>query len=1562
VSDPALVVSDPVPAQRWPLSAAQRGVWLGHQLDRTQCAFNIAEYYDVTGPVQAGALGRACRQAIAETDALRTRFADGDSGTWQILDSDVPSELQLADFRAAADPGQAAHEWMRTDLGHPVDLNKSGLYAMALLRLSEDRYFWYQRCHHLILDHTGFRLVRQRIAEHYAAILAGRTAGLAAPPPLAVLLEEDARYLDSSEFGEDRDYWRDRCAALPPAIRLGQPGADAPGDEVCRAAAVLDAADAGRLSEAAADAGVWRSALLVAAAAAYCHRLTGLDDVVLGLVMAGRVSAETAKVPGMTVNVVPLRLTVAAGLSFTELISAAADEIFDALEHQRYPGENLRADLGLRPGEALFGPVVNVVSFSGELALAGCRVSGHLLSRGPAADCEFTISDRGDGGLAIDLDANAGRYSEAVNQAQCERFTRYLAALAADPEQGVDEAGLLTEAERRQVLVDWNEPGAVSGPARTLAGLFAAQAARAPGAVAVVCGPDELSYAELNAAAGQLARLLVARGAGPGRIVGLLLERSADLVVAVLAVVKAGAAYLPVDPGYPASRVEFMVNDTRPACVVTTAGLAGRLPESAPVLELDDPAAAAELADLGESASRAEPSSPQDPAYVIYTSGSTGAPKGVVVTQGNLTALLAAGERRFGFGPADVWLLFHSYTFDFSVWEMWGALASGGRLVIPSHLDTRSPDRVLTLAAEQGVTVLNQTPSAFYQFMRAEADDPAAARRLAVRLVIFGGEELNPGRLAGWFQRHGPGGPELVNMYGITETTVHVTHAVLDSASGEPASVIGRPLPGVRVFVLNRQLRPVPPGLVGELYVAGSGVARGYAGRAALTGERFVACPFGPPGMRMYRTGDLGWWQPDGALVFAGRADDQVKVRGFRVEPGEIAAVLAGHPGVAECAVVVREDVPGDRRLTGYVVPADGLAETGLELRRWLAGRLPEFMVPSAIAVLGALPLTPHGKLDKAALPVPAPAAVPGENERGPRDAAEEVLRGLFAEVLGIRPDQVGTGQGFFELGGDSILAIQLVSRARRAGLAIAMADVFERQTAAALAGVARTAGNGAAPGAAPAAGSGVGAVPLTPIMAWLREQGGPVRKASQSVLVQVPAELGRDRLAGALQAVLDQHDALRLRLGRRGSDWELAIAPVGSIAAGDCVRRADIGGLAEQTQRDLIAALGAAARGRLDPVAGVNVQAVWFDRGPAEPGLLLLAIHHLAVDGVSWRILLPDLAAAWTAVADGREVALEPAGTSLRWWAAQLAAAAIEPGLAERELAFWQATLADPAPLVGVRPPGLAAGLRSLTVSLPAEVTGSVLTGAPAAFRGRVNDVLLAALAAAVARWRPGHGGDGGPAVLVDVEGHGREDGLVAGADLSRTVGWFTSLFPVRLDPGAVDWPGLCGGGPAAGLLVKQVKEQLRAIPGHGMGYGLLRYLNPRTGPVLAGLARPQLGFNYLGRFGSGGQTSGGKTLGDWELVPEPAALGRGTALTHVVELDAVTMDSAAGPVLHATWSWAGELLSDDDAAGLAEAWFAALRGIAAYTDGGGGGWTPSDVPLVGITQDELDELEAGM
>ena len=1559
--------------RRWPLSAAQRGVWLGHELDSTSAAFNIAGYYEITGPLDARVLAQACDTVIKEAGALRIRFVD-DGDVWQVMDDDVPAHLEIVDLTGSQDADSSARVWMRADLGKPADLRRGALFSMALLTLPAGRHIWYQRCHHISVDHLGFGLIRKRIADHYSAIMAGKTTSTLPPmPPLSVLLEQDQRYAAGQDLADDQRYWRRRCAGLPPPIRLGRAVPEQSRTGIWRAATAIGADGAQQVRRSAEQSGAWPAALAVAAVAAYCHTLTGVSDVVLGLVVAGRHSAQAAQVPGMTVNIVPLRLDVTGQMTFGELIAQVGSEIWDAIEHQRYPGELLRAELpGRDRAEPLFGPVVNIVSFGDEPELYGCELAGHLMSRGPVADSEFSVVDSHDGGLSVEVEASAGRYDHEEAVAHCRRFAGYLTELAADPSRQVAEVDVLGEAERRQVLAEWSGAGTalprtpgLSTGLSTLTGLFAESAARDPGAVAVEFGDRRLGYGELDAASSRLARLLLERGAGPERVVALLLDRSADLVTAVLGVLKAGAAYLPIDPGYPQARVRFVLADAEPVCMVVTADLAARAPADAtvPLVVLDDPAVAAELAGCGagpvSDAERGAALLPEHPAYVLYTSGSTGVPKGVIVPHRNVVSLLAAGKRLLGLRADDVWLLFHSFTFDFSVWEMWGALSSGGRLVLVPYLDSRSPDRALRLLADAGVTILNQTPSAFYQLARQEQDssEQDSEGGLAVRRVVFGGEALDPRRLGGWFARHGDRDPALVNMYGITETTVHVTWAEVDPADRD--SIIGRPLDGVGVFVLDARLRPVPAGVVGELYVTGWGLARGYLGRPGLTAERFVACPFGPAGKRMYRTGDLARWTAKGAgeaggarLVFAGRADDQVKVRGFRVELGEVEAVLGSHPAVDQVAVTVRQDGPFDRRLAAYVVPvaeADGAA-----LREWLARRLPSFMVPSAVVTVDELPLTVNGKVDRAALPAPgARSRPPGGRE--PRGPVEEMLCAVFADMLGLR--QVGVDEGFFELGGDSILAIGLVSRARQAGLVISVRDVFEQRSVAALARVGLAVPDADGDAGLSAGEDGIGIVPVTPMMGWLAELGGLAADRlapdyRQSVLVRVPAGAGLDALASTFQALADRHDMLRARARREEGRWRLEVLPAGAVRASGWLRRVDVASLNTAARREAVVAADAAATARLDPVAGVMAQAVWFDAGPAERGWLLIVIHHLVVDGVSWRILLPDLASAW------QGARLEPVPVSFRRWAGRLAAASAEPELAARELPVWREVLAGPDPALGGRrlDPETDHPLTqaSLAVQVPAHVTAGLLADVPAAFHAGVNDALLAGLAVAVGWWRRRHGWSDGTTVLADVEGHGRDEYLLPGADLSRTVGWFTSMYPVRLDPGAVDWGQVCAGRADAGVAVKRVKEQLRAIPGHGTGFGLLRYLNPRTGPELAALGSAQIGFNYLGRFASAG--------GDWEMAPEPGALGGGgtIGLAHAVEVDAVAVDHGQGLVIEATWSWAGALLTEHQVTELAHAWTAALGGINSHVAAGGGGRTPSDLSLLNLTQEDLDGLES--
>ncbi|WP_194292151.1 non-ribosomal peptide synthetase, partial [Streptomyces jumonjinensis] len=1174
--------------------------------------------------------------------------------------------------------------------------------------------------------------------------------------------------------------------------------------------------------------------------------------------------------------------------------------------------------------------------------------------------------------MRFKLDYRPDMFDRDTAESIFQHVVRVLEQIAAGPAVRVSDIEVLGQAERSRVVEGWN---ATARPvsAGSVLEAFEGWADRSPGGVAVRCGSDAVSYGELEKRANRLARYLVGIGVGGECLVGLCLPRGVDMVVAELAVWKAGAAFVPLDPEYPADRLAFMVADSGARVVLGSGSTLADVPV--------DGARVVLLNEVGEEIA-AEPTDapgrvivPDQLAYVIYTSGSTGRPKGVAVAHGGVANLADAMRPVLGMGDGTVMLQFASFGFDGAVLDVAVTLAAGGTLAIASAEERTEPGALAEMIRSAGVEAASVVPSVLRVL------DPAAVP--GVRNWVLGGEWLTADLASRWVP-----GARVWNTYGPTEATVMATVGAVDEgidAKDEPPA-IGRPLGNVRTYVLDGFLRPVPPGVSGELYVAGPGLARGYLGRPGLTAERFVACPF-LPAERMYRTGDLARWTPEGQLAFAGRADDQVKLRGFRVEPGEVEAVLAGHGSVSQVAVVAREDRPGEKRLVAYVVPgehgassgdgadgadsvagvggvngADGTAGVGgldtEALREFAGTRLPEYMVPSAVVVLAALPLTVNGKLDRAALPVPDVAVRGG---RDPETPAEAVLCGLFAEALGL--ERVSAEDSFFALGGDSILSMMLVSGARRAGLAITARQVFEHRTPAALALVAAPSGDTAVGGGDP----GVGGIPLTPVMHELidRVGAGQVGQVVQSAVVAAPPGLRLETLTDAVRAVVDHHDVLRARL-ETGPERRLVVSGPGTVPAGSWVRRVDV--TADDLPRT-VAEQTAAAVGRLDPAAGVMAQLVWLDPGPDAAGRLLVVIDHLVMDAVSWRVLLPDLEEACTAVAAGRKPALEPVPTSFRHWARALAEQA---GGAERvaELPEWKRLLQGPDPLLTARPVDperdVAATVRRVSVTVPAEMTSALLTGVPAAFHAGVDEVLLTGLAAAVAEWADA--GDPAGGFLVDVEGHGRV-ALTEGMDLSRTVGWFTAAHPVRLDAGTSDGSGaseagagasaadeIRSGGPAAGAAVKRVKEQLRAVPGDGLGYGLLRRLNPETAPELAALPAAQIGFTYLGRIP--GATAGSPADGN----PEPTgAPGDGRfPVTHPLEVVGVVHDLAEGPRLTLTLAWPERLLEETAARRLVEGWAAMLTGLVTHTaDPTAGGHTPSDFPLVALDQPQIEKLE---
>ncbi|AOJ72545.1 MULTISPECIES: non-ribosomal peptide synthetase [Burkholderia] len=1030
-----------------PLLPAQQEIWFAEQLAPGTSAYNTAAYLDIDGPIDAGRFDATVRRLVAETECLRVAFAERGSIPVQIARARDDRDVVHLDFGFADDPHEAAEAWMAADRVRPTDLTRDPPFRFALLRVAPDRFYWYLFFHHIVIDGFGISLLIRRGAEIYTALAAGETP---APTPfgtLADLLRIDAAYRASPSFALDREYWSARLAGRPSPASLASdanPGEFSPLGRFRREWEHLSA-DTSRALRALAQAeGTGVPQLMIALAAAYLHRALGQDEIVVGMSATARTGPDLRKTPGMCANVLPLRFAFDAATSLRAVARQAAREVRQALRHARYRSVELFRD-AQQKGEStrLFAHVVNVMTFDLDAHFAGHRARFRHLSAGPVDDFSWTVyAHGGDEELCIAFDANAAQYGDDELGRHRERFVRLIEAAVAEPARPVATIALTSAAERHRILHDWN--AVVTAPTGTVPAAFEQQAAATPDAIALTFGTQHLSYATLNARANRIAHRLIALGVGPGAIAAVCVPRSAELIVALLAILKAGAAYLPLDPDYPPERLAFMLADARPAATLTTAALAARVGGGGDVLYVDSPAendASPAAAHDPADGDRLRPLLASDPAYVIYTSGSTGKPKGVVVPHANVIRLLTSTDRWFGFGADDVWTLFHSCAFDFSVWECWGALLRGGRLVIVPFPVSRSPVEFLSLLARERVTVLNQTPSAFQQLMQADRDDPALGRSLRLRYVIFGGEALDMRKLDDWYARHAENAPQLINMYGITETTVHVSYLELTRRmAAEPAhSLIGSKIPDLRLYVLDGALNPVPPGVTGEIYVAGAGLALGYLRRPGLTAQRFVADPFGAPGARMYRSGDLARWRADGTLDFIGRQDDQIKIRGFRVELGEIAHALMRHESIAQAEAVVREDRPGEKRLVAYVVAAAGFSAQPQALREDLSRHLPEHMVPSAIVALDALPLTPNGKLDRRALPAPVFSS---HGTRTPAGEQERALCVLLADILGV--DTIGPDDNFFEMGGDSLAAMRVINRVRATfGVKLSIRDLF---------------------------------------------------------------------------------------------------------------------------------------------------------------------------------------------------------------------------------------------------------------------------------------------------------------------------------------------------------------------------------------------------------------------------------------------------------------------------------------------------------------------------------------
>ncbi|MGH4010207.1 MAG: amino acid adenylation domain-containing protein, partial [Pseudonocardiaceae bacterium] len=1384
-----------VPADRnepLPLSFGQQRLWFLNEF-QPGGEYNSGLALRLRGRLQVPALTAAVRQLVARHESLRTTFDEVDGKATQVVHPPVDLAVPVVELPGATDA--ALDEVLSTEHRRPFDLRRGPLLRVLLVRLASGddgdggEHVLLLAAHHIVTDGASMDLLVEELGALYTAASQERQADLPAlPVHYADFASWQRNRLSGPALEQESDgdlgYWNRQLSGISP---LELP-ADRPRPQVRTSAGavaefVVPAEVAARLGELARGQDTTLFTVLVAAWQVLLARWSGQDDIAVGTVVSGRNRPELQRLVGFFVNTLVLRAPVNRTQAFTEFVGTVRQTVLDALAHQELPFEKL-VNAVQAERDASRNPLFDVMVLMHDeqrtpQTFAGLRVETVGISGHTAIfdiTCEFQMVA---GQLRGTLTYNTDLFDGVTIGRMVEQLSVLLAGVAADPSRQLGLLPVLAAQERDRVLSEWNDTGR-EVPAATLPEVFTAAVARTPQAPAVISEAGVLSYQQLAVRVNRLARVLITRGAGPERIVALVLPRSVDIVVAQLAVVTAGAAFVPIDPDYPGERIDFMLADADPVVVLTFAENVDQLQRcprygDTETVVLDDPALGAELAAADatgvDDEHRAGPLLLAHPAYVIFTSGSSGRPKAVVVSHAGLASFAAAQTEHFEVRPGDRVLQFSSPSFDASVLELCLALPAGAAMVVPP------PGRLL---AEQLAEVLRSQrishalipPAAL-----ATLPTSAAATLPALRCLIVGGEACPAELVARWAP-----GRTMINAYGPTESTVVAAWSrPLTAGAAVP---IGTPIANTQVYVLDRQLQPVGVGVTGELYIAGAGLARGYLGRPGLTATRFVANPFAGAGTRMYRSGDLVRWTVAGQLEFIGRADEQVKIRGYRVELGEVESALLTHPDIAQAAVTLASH-DGRPYLVAYLVAAGSASAPTIEALREFAGRaLPDYMLPSAVTVLPALPLTSSGKIDRRALPAAEHRPALTAGYVAPHTPVQCQLADIWARVLGA--ERIGLHDNFFELGGDSILSIQVVSRARHAGLHLSSKDIFLHQTIAVLAplvGALDVPSDQPPPVDGPA--------PLNPVQRWFFSRYGALRHFTMSMLLELAEDLDSDALQTAVEAVVARHDALRSRFAHvDGQWWQQAVPAVTSAV----LERHDLSGLAEPEQQAAVEAAAAAARSDLDPGTGRMIKAVLFGRGTRGPDrpLLFLAVHHLAVDGVSWRILLDDLDTAYRQALAGAEVALQPPGTTVATWATRLTEHVRSGGL-DQDLEFWTQVSHGVQADLPVDHPGVhtAGSTRRVTVRLGREQTDALLHQVPGVYRTQINDVLLSALGRVLSAWT------GRDRVLVTLEGHGREE-LLDGVDLSRTVGWFTSQFPVALAVSSAGW----------GEILKSVKE----------------------------------------------------------------------------------------------------------------------------------------------------------
>ncbi|HEP7876126.1 TPA: non-ribosomal peptide synthase/polyketide synthase [Pseudomonas aeruginosa] len=1496
-------------AERDRLSYAQQRMWFLWHLEPQSGAYNLPSAVRLNGPLDRQALERAFASLVQRHETLRTVFPRGADDSLAQAPLQRPLEVAFEDCSGLPEAEQEARlreEAQRESL-QPFDLCEGPLLRVRLIRLGEERHVLLLTLHHIVSDGWSMNVLIEEFSRFYSAYATGAEPGLPALPiQYADYALWQRSWLEAGEQERQLEYWRGKLGERHPVLELptDHPRPAVPSYRGSRYEFSIEPALAEALRGTARRQGLTLFMLLLGGFNILLQRYSGQTDLRVGVPIANRNRAEVEGLIGLFVNTQVLRSVFDGRTSVATLLAGLKDTVLGAQAHQDLPFERLVEAFKVERSlshSPLFQVMYNhqplVADIEALDSVAGLSF-GQLdwKSRTTQFDLSLDTYEKG-GRLYAALTYATDLFEARTVERMARHWQNLLRGMLENPQASVDSLPMLDAEERYQLLEGWNATAAQYPLQRGVHRLFEEQVERTPTAPALAFGEERLDYAELNRRANRLAHALIERGVGADRLVGVAMERSIEMVVALMAILKAGGAYVPVDPEYPEERQAYMLEDSGVQLLLSQSHL--KLPLAQGVQRIDLDQADAWLENHAENNPGVELNG-ENLAYVIYTSGSTGKPKGAGNRHSALSNRLCWMQQAYGLGVGDTVLQKTPFSFDVSVWEFFWPLMSGARLVVAAPGDHRDPAKLVELINREGVDTLHFVPSMLQAFLQ----DEDVVSCTSLKRIVCSGEALPADAQQQVFAKLPQAG--LYNLYGPTEAAIDVTHWTC-MEEGKDAVPIGRPIANLACYILDGNLEPVPVGVLGELYLAGRGLARGYHQRPGLTAERFVASPF-VAGERMYRTGDLARYRADGVIEYAGRIDHQVKLRGLRIELGEIEARLLEHPWVREAAVLA---VDG-RQLVGYVVLESEGGDWREALAAHLATSLPEYMVPAQWLALERMPLSPNGKLDRKALPAPE-VSVAQAGYSAPRNAVERTLAEIWQDLLGV--ERVGLDDNFFSLGGDSIVSIQVVSRARQAGLQLSPRDLFQHQSIRSLALAAKA-------GAATAEqGPASGEVALAPVQRWFFEQSIPNRQHwNQSLLLQARQPLDGDRLGRALERLQAQHDALRLRFREERGAWHQAYAE----QAGEPLWRRQAG------SEEVLLALCEEAQRSLDLEQGPLLRALLVDMADGSQRLLLV-IHHLAVDGVSWRILLEDLQRLYADL----DADLGPRSSSYQAWSRHLHEQA---GARLDELDYWQAQLHDaPHALPCENPHGALENRheRKLVLTLDAERTRQLLQEAPAAYRTQVNDLLLTALARATCRW------SGDASVLVQLEGHGRED-LGEAIDLSRTVGWFTSLFPLRLTPAA-----------DLGESLKAIKEQLRGVPDKGVGYGLLRYLaGEEAAARLAALPQPRITFNYLGRFD---RQFDGAAL----LVPATESAGAAqdpcAPLANWLSIEG----QVYGGELSLHWSFSREMFAEATVQRLVDDYARELHALIEHCcQEGNVGATPSDFPLATLRQEQLDRL----